>query len=534
MADTSEDAVAQALGAVLRDHGWEVADSTRRLRGSLNDVLGARADDHRAGVDALVIAVEEAVVRDLLSVGRAGAGVSAPALTARLTEWGLDVAVAAWAVRTWADRLPVATIPPPATMPPGQEPTTLPPAGTAPDPGVTLAPPRLPGSSEGSGVLPPDAASDRTMAPGSAAGPTSPPARPDARRRPRGRVLAVVGAVAVIAAGGIAAAVALDDAGPAEGSAGRGASSTSADEPPSSPASPPSPAAPAEPGAVIAAAGARVPATEGDLAMAGRQGGVRVSRLGEVDSVGTGAAALSAPEGGMLIGFRLSDWACGGEECRPWGELGLEVDVDGTRSALPGRRSNDTFVVAVPAEASTVELVLRSDGLTQTLSLLERTPGRDNIAVLARRGRVDEVGDRFTMTESTSIAFDYDGVARSSVPRDVTVNRAELVWFTSGTHPSSTRRAFLKVRMHYTIPIGSYSGREAAFEAEEMRFVARDGKRYAARDLDDGPGVNAVFEVPADLEGGRLVLGGDTYPAQAAGTPFTRTLSERSVQLRFG
>jgi hypothetical protein len=144
------------------------------------------------------------------------------------------------------------------------------------------------------------------------------------------------------------------------------------------------------------------------------------------------------------------------------------------------------------------------------------------------------VGARFTMTERTSTPFNYDGVDRVSVPRDVTVSRAELIWFDDDARPSSPRRAFLKVRSHYTIPIGSYAGTEYAFEAREMVFVAADGTTYEARDLDDGAGVDAVFEVPAGLKGGRLVLGGDSYPAASGSIQFTRTLSRKSVPLRFG
>ena len=53
-----------------------------------------------------------------------------------------------------------------------------------------------------------------------------------------------------------------------------------------------------------------------------------------------------------------------------------------------------------------------------------------------------------------------------------------------------------------------------------MGFVARDGTRYTARDIDSGPGVNAVFEVPADLRGGTFRL-------------VTRTLAERTITVSF-
>jgi hypothetical protein len=519
VAGRSDEAVARALGEVLRDHGWDVAASARRLRGSLNDVLGAEADEHRAAVDAVVLAVEEGVVSDLLEAGRENVDDVLPDLTARLAEWGLAPAPAAWAVRTWATHLPAATIKPPATVPPAPEATALPPAAAPPDAGVTLAPP-VP--AKDATVLPP-------LEPSGPARPTRP-----ARRRPSGRALAVAGAVLVLMVGGVATAVALtggeEDREPGQDA---GASETGASGETEEPEPEPEPA-PADPGLVLAAPGVEAPGVEKLLAMAGRTGGVRVARLGDVDTVVVDDVERSAPEGGRLVAFRLAKWACGSEKCRPWDELGLKVTVDGVRQALPAAANGNTFVVAVPADARDVDLVMRADGITQTLSLLDAKPGRGNIAVLARSGRVDRVGARFTMTERTSTPFNYDGVDRVSVPRDVTVSRAELIWFDDDARPSSPRRAFLKVRSHYTIPIGSYAGTEYAFEAREMVFVAADGTTYEARDLDDGAGVDAVFEVPAGLKGGRLVLGGDSYPAASGSIQFTRTLSRKSVPLRFG
>ena len=58
---------------------------------------------------------------------------------------------------------------------------------------------------------------------------------------------------------------------------------------------------------------------------------------------------------------------------------------------------------------------------------------------------------------------------------------------------------------------------------------------YQARDIDEGPGLNAVFEVPADLRGGTFLLGGGTYSAIAGdGSTITRTLAERKVKVSFG
>ena len=71
--------------------------------------------------------------------GREGVGTPSPDLVARLSEWGLTRERATWAVLTWADHLPEATLPPPVltaeppgTRPEALAPTTLPPMVTGP------------------------------------------------------------------------------------------------------------------------------------------------------------------------------------------------------------------------------------------------------------------------------------------------------------------------------------------------------------------------------------------------------------------
>lgn len=534
MASRSDEAVWGALGAVLRDHGWDVATDARRLRGSLNDVLGADAGEHRAAVDAVVVAVEEGVVADLLAAGRERSEDALPALAARLGEWGLAPAPAAWAVRAWASHLPAVTAQEPDTESeesgaPSQEPTVLPPVTAARDGAVSLKPVLAATAAAGVTRAPWDA-----MAPGGAAGGTAHgPATGTRSRRSFVRMLAVSGAVAVLVAGGVVAAVALNRDGQ-EPASGERPTTTESAATEGSGATDDAPRAPAVgAGAVIAAPEVRVPEARRRLAMAARTGGVRVARLGQVESVGTGDDERSAPEGGRLLAFRLADWSCGSDSCRGWRRLGLRVDVDGTRQDLPGGDA-DTFVVALPTGSSGADLVLHADGLRQTISLTDARPGSGNIAVLARQGRVDRVGERFTMTERTSIAFDYGDRVTDTVPRAVTVSRAELTWFARDARPSSASRAFLEVKAHYTIPYGAGAGERYSFELREMSLVGADGKTYRARDLDDGPGIDPAFEVPAGLEGGTLVLGGGSYPATSEAGPFTRTLTSRSVRLRFG
>ena len=426
MTRKSQEAVTAALSAVLRDHGWAVAGDAKRLRAALSDVLGADADEHRGVLDSLVVAADEGVVDELREAGREGVESVLPGQVERLAGWGLAPDLAAWAVRAWAAQLPETTLAPqptPAVAWPAEEvsvtaeppetwprvvaPTTLPPASTTPSRVSPAADPVL-------------ASADLTVIPESL-GQTNGPAHERPRVSGRGAVVvaAVVGVVLV--AGGVAAAVPWSGTAPEARTpeASRSASAFS-----QAGASPTAPPPPADAGDLVVADGTRVPVAERRPAMAARTGGVRIAALGEVETVGIGEQERSAPDGGRLIAFRVVDWPCERGSCRSWSTLGLEVAVGTQAQRLPREGGADTFVVAVPAAARKVDLVMKVDGTTQSLSLLTGEAGRKNIAVLARSGRVDRIGERFTLTEQTSVAFDYGDTTTDTVPRNVTVSRA--------------------------------------------------------------------------------------------------------------
>jgi hypothetical protein len=267
------------------------------------------------------------------------------------------------------------------------------------------------------------------------------------------------------------------------------------------------------------------------LAMAGSNGGVRVAALSEVDEVGRGAAARSAPEGGRLIAFRLAGWRCDVPPCRDWSDLGLAVAVGKDVRPLPKGRG--TYVVAVPERSMPVDLVLRSDGYRQTLSLRDRRPGPDNIAVLARADRTAEVGRTFSMTDTTSQAVEWfkGGPVTTTAPRSATFESAELGFFGYTRRPSSTREAILVANVFYTRP---WNDLPTAFRLEEIKFRDSSGTTYKAFDAHPDPAkLRPGFEVPADLERGTLLLGGVPLTITAEGTSWTQTASQREVPVRF-
>lgn len=248
------DPTAAALAHVIQDYGRRAGESPARLKAMLNDSLAARAGDHRAAVDALVVAAEEGVPAALAGMS-ADDTERAAALAQRLTGWGLSAEMAGWAISTWAAALGGAvSLPalpltaaslPPTSLPPTSLPATSLPATSLPP--TTVPPPRY------GGPVPPVAP---TPAPNPGAEVVYGPAPTDPPGRGR-RAFVAAGVVVVLAAvAGTAYALSGSDgtpvahssqsgsptgsAGPSYGAPGENTPST---EPSTSPSSSPSPTA---------------------------------------------------------------------------------------------------------------------------------------------------------------------------------------------------------------------------------------------------------------------------------------------------
>ncbi|SFC44585.1 hypothetical protein SAMN04487968_106218 [Nocardioides terrae] len=528
MAEPEEPVVA-ALAAVIRDHGWPAAAQPSRLKAMLSDALGAQAAEHRAAMEALVVAAEEGVVEAIAAAGTALDEEAVDGLRQRLEEWGLAPERAGWAVRTLLSLAPEPTEKVPVTSPaPAVEATLPPPGGSL---GTVLPPIATMPTVET--VLPagPASAADETVLPPVAipVGPTELPtvdevthierAETVARRRRATRWVVPGVVAALVAGGGIAALVRSGDDDP----------SGSAHKPASSPAS----VAPRASGTELTAATAQdIPAPARALAMGWEKTGVRITALGPVKQVGAGSDAKAAPAGGSLLGFTLADWPCANTpHCRPWTKARLHVEVDGSARPLPAGSSS--YVVAVPAGAESVDLVGAADGITQRLSLLEEAPAAGNIAVLARPQRRFKIGKTFSVTEHTDRPLDFgDGRRVTSVQRKVTVHGVELGYFIGSRRPSSPTRAFLYLDVTFTYPADQHP---QGVDRRLAKLLDDAGKPYPA--VDAGP-TTLVFEVPADISSATLALGG-SHPRTACRTdnqdicdePYTVTLDRRQVRL---
>jgi len=289
---------------------------------------------------------------------------------------------------------------------------------------------------------------------------------------------------------------------------------------------------PADGTELAAAPGLSVPAATTTIAMAGRTAGVQVAAVGDVAQIGAGDEARSAPEGGRLIGFQLATWACNAGPCRGWSSLDLVIVVDGDRRGLPDTQGS--YVVAVPAGASHVDLVTKADGTRQSLSLLTGAPGPDNLAVLARTDRLAKIDTTFPLTETSDPAARYaDGVVRSSAVRNVTIKTARLDFFVDSLRPKSGQTAFLVVDVTYLRP---YAGETRhPLKAEDIRFRADDGTIYKDIAVDTDVDLTLrAFEIPAATTGGTLLLGSPRRTVTGDnGISYTYSLSPHEVSVRF-
>ncbi len=118
--------------------------------------------------------------------------------------------------------------------------------------------------------------------------------------------------------------------------------------------------------------------------------------------------------------------------------------------------------------------------------------------------------------------------------RDVDVESARLGYFVAGRTPGSAQKAFLVFDATFTRPYGDPARHPV--KAADMRFIARRhdvrGHRHRGR---RGRGqARRCFEVPANVTGGTLVIGGRPRDAEATnGTPYVVTLQAYEIEFSF-
>jgi hypothetical protein len=264
--------------------------------------------------------------------------------------------------------------------------------------------------------------------------------------------------------------------------------------------------------------------------------GVRLTRLGEVERFGSGDEARTAPAGGKLIGFTVADGPCSQSKCSSWTSAGLTVAVSGATTRTLPSDNGDTFVVAVPSGAASVDLHMTRDGYSQSISLLDGRPGSRNLRYFERVDHAyRDLKKVVKATERFSIPLTWKGNSQPSrnYPITMYVNWTALYFELYDTRPSSPANAFLYFDIDYT---SSEFPRRAnkTVNCSYLSFNSSTGARYKARDLDKRDKYSyCAFEVPATLTGGSLVIGGTTTRTSTLGNRYRDTIPTRRVSVTF-
>ena len=268
-------------------------------------------------------------------------------------------------------------------------------------------------------------------------------------------------------------------------------------------------------------------------AMAGYEGGLVLNSVTEIQRFGSGEGTLTAATGHKLLAFTVQGSASPytGFAIGPgptWG-----VSIDGAAMRTPsqslGFDVGVSYVVDVPRTARTADLVLVSQGVTQTLSLFTGKPGSANIAVLTRRNLYT------TSTTEADVPVVYAGYGQSAqVVVHVRSRGAFLGYWghglASSAHPLNPDHAYLEVPIVYTDPTAKDPTELFAFPSEMLTLTPTGGAPIKATDL--APGIPtlsgkifSVFEVPSTFTSGTVTVSGtvhfDADTTATVSTPFT-------------
>jgi hypothetical protein len=277
----------------------------------------------------------------------------------------------------------------------------------------------------------------------------------------------------------------------------------------------------AQPGSAVVVNAAdlpQLPVMPESAVMVSRDVGITLAAGGYVPSYGREARLRTAPDGEKLLAFEL---AIGPGEIDdlttsdPPGELptlGLVVDGSPVRKVPIHAYGTDArrmrfVVVAVPAGARSVDLVLVDDGVTQRLSLLDGEPGADNVAVLTRDPAT--LYGHLTEPRTARATGRVNGANRPM--RLVLDGQVPSLGYFSPhgpAHASAPDRALLHVAVYFTSPQlpcpGSACG--FSFPARDLTLVSDGQPPIHAWDLAHTGDV--VFDVPATFRTGVVTLSG--------------------------
>ncbi len=247
--------------------------------------------------------------------------------------------------------------------------------------------------------------------------------------------------------------------------------------------------------------------------MIGDTFGIRLNTIGKVDRYGRGDTARTAPSGTDLIAFTFEVTDGATDKSADTVSVGVQIGSGEPRS-LPGR--TPAVIVAVPS-GETATLLMVDSGVTQSLALPSGARGAKNILINVRAhlsATVNKAGNFTMKLRSGGQSGSYTG--------RYTFQKVGLYGTISGRHPAAQNAylfAFLtwKKTSGTKGPFTSSGGNGPfGFRLAELSLVA-GGHTYKAKTI----GTTTVFEVPATITSGTVVVGGPTK--QPTGTIETVT-----------
>jgi len=273
-----------------------------------------------------------------------------------------------------------------------------------------------------------------------------------------------------------------------------------------------------------------VPSAPAGAVIGSINGGIRLTTLGPITRYGAGDDARGAPTGQKLIAFQLdAGYDLDGNTSSLISSTKVVVG-SGSGRELPTSCGGSTcyYLLAVPTDAPSADLVLSDGGHRQTLSLLTGKPGGGNLAVLARAHRSSSVSKTFSMPVRFNQTVGFpDGASGSSVTYKVTIDGASLDWTPPGhpkSKPSKPGNALLYIDVSYTDPHNP--GDTFGLDPVLMKFTPKGGSTITSKNIATSKDrIFNVFEVPASLTSGTLTISGTATETFAnTGGTFTATV----------
>jgi hypothetical protein len=258
--------------------------------------------------------------------------------------------------------------------------------------------------------------------------------------------------------------------------------------------------------------------------------------VGQPDTVGHGDDAARPAAGERFIALSL--------QVGP-GESGtvvapattIQVDVADPRPLPPeiGTVAGPVgLLISVPEDSEVVDLVVSELGFEQRLSLLPPVqPSTENIAVLGRQSR----GQQLDASANLVFTGTAPGYAPANFTLDVTIPRADLMFFTNGDgsqHPADPSRAYLVLQTSYVWDLALGAGPELGLDPTAFSLILPDGTVVPAVNLDATGLIRIGFDVPADFTSGTLVVGGAYTDQQGVTYDFGAAQLTTPVEIPLG